>query len=280
MDVIPSSDASIIPPDRIVMEADPVPRWRWYIHLLLIGGFFIPGIAFSFRHVHQHAALTNNARGLLSVSGIHMAAFAAVFALGWLASRASLDQMYFRWRPGWLVLPLGIGYSIAIRIVVALVALSVVAILLLTHVVTQESLQHFKPTKYVDVEKLVDKTAMQSHGSYFWLTLTVVSFVVAGLREELWRAGTLAAMRVLWPRAFGTRAGEIVAVVIIALVFGGAHLGMGILAAAIAALLGILLGLIIIFHRSVWPAVLAHGFFDALSLALIPLVLQKLQHGG
>jgi len=259
------------------MPVATVPRWRWWIHLLVIGGYFLPGIAFSFRHVRQGAALTSNARGLLSVSAINLAVFGLVFAVGWFASRATREQMFLRWRPGWMVVPLGIGYSIAIRIVVAIATLAVVAVLLLTHVVTQDSLQHFKPTKFVDVEKLVDKSAMQNHGAYFWLTLTVVSFIVAGLREELWRAGTLAAMRTLWPRAFGTRSGEIVAVVIIALVFGIAHISMGILAAAIAALLGVMLGLIILLHRSVWPAVLAHGFFDALSLALLPLVLQKLQ---
>lgn len=222
--------------------------------------------------------MTTNASGLLSVSAINMAAFALIFAVGWFASRATREQMFLPWRPAWFVVPLGIGYSIAIRIIVAIAALAVVAVLLLTHVVTQDSLQHFKPTKYVDVEKLVDKSAMQNHGAYFWLTITVVSFIVAGLREELWRAGTLAAMRALWPRAFGTRWGEVVAIVLIAIVFGIAHISMGILAAAIAALLGLLLGLIILLHRSVWPAVLAHGFFDALSLALLPLVLQKLQH--
>ena len=256
-----------------------VPRWRWYVHLFLIGGFFIPGIAFSLKHVHRSAALGKTAGGLLAVSALHLAIFALIYGLGCLASRATREQLFLPWRPGWLVLPLGIAYSIAVRVVVAIAALTVVVILLLTHVVTKESIQHFKPTKYLDVEKLVDKSAMESHGAYFWLTVTVVSFIVAGLREELWRAGTLAAMRALWPRAFGTRLGEVGAVIIIAIVFGAAHLPMGILPAAIAGLLGILLGLIILLHRSVWPAVLAHGFFDALSLALIPLVLQKLQHG-
>ena len=256
-----------------------VPRWRWYVHLVLIGGFFVPGIAWSLKHVQGSAALGKTAGSLLAVSALHLAIFAVIFGLGWLASRATREQLFLPWRPGWLVLPLGIAYSIAVRVVVAIAMLTVVVILLLTHVMTKESIQQFKPTKYVDVEKLVDKSAMQNHGAYFWLTVTVVSFIVAGLREELWRAGTLAAMRALWPRAFGTRMGEVVAVVVIAIVFGAAHLPMGILAAAIAGLLGILLGLIILLHRSVWPAVLAHGFFDALSLALIPLVLQKLQHG-
>lgn len=253
-----------------------VPRWRWWVQLILIGGLFVPGIAFS-QH-RQQPALTNNARGLLIVSAINVAVFAVLYTLGWLSSRATREQMFLRWRPGWWVLPLGIGYSIAIRVIVAVAAIATVGVLLVTHVVTMESLQQLRGTKLVDVEKLVDVSAMQHQPLYFWLTVTFVSFVVAGLREELWRAGTLAAMRGLWPRLFATRAGEIGAVAIIAVAFGAAHIVMGPIAALVAGLLGFLLGLIIVFHRSVWPAVLAHGFFDALSLALLPMVMEKLRH--
>ncbi len=111
---------------------------------------------------------------------------------------------------------------------------------------------------------------------YFWLTLTLVSFVVAGLREELWRTAFLAGLRQLWPQHFGTRTGRITAVVIAAIVFGFAHLGMGLLAVLIAALIGLGLGLIMIFHRSIWPAVIAHGMFDATTLALLPWIAKKL----
>ncbi|PYK61394.1 MAG: hypothetical protein DME43_02550 [Verrucomicrobia bacterium] len=48
------------------------------------------------------------------------------------------------------------------------------------------------------------------------------------------------------------------------------------LAAAVATLLGLFLGLILIVHRSIWPAVIAHGFFDATTFALLPLVASKL----
>jgi len=33
------------------------------------------------------------------------------------------------------------------------------------------------------------------------------------------------------------------------------------------------LGLIMIFHGSIWPAVIAHGLFDATSMAMIPWVM-------
>jgi hypothetical protein len=70
----------------------------------------------------------------------------------------------------------------------------------------------------------VDVSAMQHNRAYFWLTVTIASFVVGGLREELWRSGTLAAMRALWPKLFAGRGGQIAGVALIAIVFGLAHL--------------------------------------------------------
>jgi membrane protease YdiL (CAAX protease family) len=56
------------------------------------------------------------------------------------------------------------------------------------------------------------------------------------------------------------------------------HLRMGILAAVGAGVLGLFLGLIIVLHKSIWPAVIAHGLFDAATLALLPWWLEKARH--
>jgi membrane protease YdiL (CAAX protease family) len=64
---------------------------------------------------------------------------------------------------------------------------------------------------------------------------------------------------------------------IIAVVFGIAHLPLGIPGAAAAGLIGFLLGSLIILHRSIWPAVFAHGFFDATTFALLPFALRTMQ---
>ena len=125
---------------------------------------------------------------------------------------------------------------------------------------------------------MVDIAALRDNPAYFWLALTVVSFVLAGLREELWRSSFLAAMRALWPRRFGSTVGRVCAVFIAAILFGLAHLSMGILAMLFAGLLGLFLGLIMVFHCSIWPAVLAHGFFDATSMALIPWATELMRH--
>jgi len=252
-----------------------VPRWRWWIHFLLIGGYFFPGLIQGLYFTRRDPLLTRSSRGLVIVCGLNFVIFAVVFLLGWLASRATVDELLLRWRPGWWVLPLGIGYSIAIRIALAVIGFIVVLFLLITQLVNLESLHNFALQNPPRIDRLVDFAALQTNRVYYWLSLTLVSFIIAGLREELWRAATLAGMRALWPRAFMSRTGESIAIVLIAFVFGAAHLPIGVLAAVAAGLLGLFLGLILIVHRSIWPAIIAHGLFDAMTFALLPMVASK-----
>jgi membrane protease YdiL (CAAX protease family) len=222
-------------------------------------------------------ALSESVSGLLIASGIELSMFGTVFALAWIASRATRDDLLLRWRPGWWVLPLGMGYSVAIRLALGVVLLVASGALVLTGVVSQETLQEFTLKNRPEVETIVDVDALKKNPVYFALTLTLISFVVAGLREELWRVGFLAGLRVVFPRVFASRRGEVLGVVLIAIIFGIAHVGMGVLAAVMAGILGVFLGIIMIVHRSIWPAVLAHGFFDATSMALLPWISEKLQ---
>jgi membrane protease YdiL (CAAX protease family) len=260
-----------------------VPHWRWWIHFLLIGGYFFPGLMqglyFAPRH-SGHPLLTHSTHGLLIVCGFNFVIFAIVFLLGWLASRATTDELLLRWRPGWWVVPLGVGYSIAIRVGLAVIGFITVLFLLITQLASLESLQDFAMRNPQRIDRLVDLSALQTNRTYYWLSLTVVSFVIAGLREELWRAATLAGRRALWPRAFMSRRGESIAIVLIAVAFGAAHSPMGALAAIAAGLLGLLLGIILIVHQSIWPAVIAHGLFDATTFALLPLVASKFPQPG
>jgi membrane protease YdiL (CAAX protease family) len=98
------------------------------------------------------------------------------------------------------------------------------------------------------------------------------------LREELWRSSFLAGMRALWPRQFGSTVGQVCAVCIAAVIFGLGHATMGIAAVIMAGLLGLGLGLIMVFHRSIWPAVIAHGFFDATTMAILPWADEMMRH--
>jgi len=178
-------------------------------------------------------------------------------------------------RVGWWVVPLGVGYSSAIRLGLAVTGFIVVLFLLITQLVNVQSLGNFALQNPPRIDRLIDVGALRTNRAYYWLSLTLVSFVAAGLREELWRAATLAGMRTLWPGAFMSRTGESIAIALIGVAFGAAHLPMGALAAVAAGLIGIFLGIILIIHRSIWPAVIAHGLFDATTFALLPLIANK-----
>jgi len=238
--------------------------------MLLVG-------VFGREHSEAHIpALSHTVRGLLIGCTIGLLFFALVLGLAVEASRASRDDLLLRWRHGFRLVPLGIGYSVALRLAVGIIMMAAGVALIVTHVMTAQSLREFAVANRPDVEVIVDISAMRQNPLYFWLTLTVVSFGVAGLREELWRSAFLAGLRALWPQHFGTRTGQITAVAIAATVFGFAHLGMGLIAVLFAGLLGFGLGLIMVFHCSIWPAVIAHGMFDATSLALLPWIAEKL----
>ncbi|HWB59606.1 MAG TPA: type II CAAX endopeptidase family protein [Chthoniobacteraceae bacterium] len=253
----------------------PASRARWSIHLLLVTAYIVLiGFLGMQRKPSHTPALLHGARGLLLVCGTELLVFGAVLGLACWISKATRDDLLLRWRGKLLPVWLGIGYSFAIRIAVGLVlsvVLAAVAIVLMaTHIWSVDSLDSFVKMHKPDPTTLVDMAAMANDPAYFWLTVTFASFVVAGLREELWRSAFLAGMRSIWPRAFGSRGGQIMAVCIAAVPFGAAHLPMGPLAAVSAGLLGIALGVIMVCHRSIWPAVIAHGCFDAATFAALP----------
>lgn len=259
----------------------PVSRWRWAIHLSLITAYLLV-IAFvgldRSKSRQSQPALSHTTVGLMEVCAVEIVSFGVVFAIACAVSRASLDDLRLRWRKHILSVALGAVYSIALRMAVGIVAAMVALALIATRVTSLEALQNFAEKNRPAVEKTVDVTALRDNPAYLWLTLTLVSFGVAGLREELWRSSFLAGMKGVWPRQFSSTTGQLVAVGICAIIFGAGHLSMGILAAAMAGLLGLGLGLIMVLHRSIWPAVIAHGFFDATSMALIPWALELMRH--
>jgi membrane protease YdiL (CAAX protease family) len=275
---LPAGDPEL--PPAIPAPVRQTPRWRWLIHLLILAVYPMLGLLFRANsgRLQQAPALSGNVRGLLFVSGVELLVFSIFFALACLVSRASREELNLRWRPGWWVVPLGMGYSIALRIGLMVIAVAVIVVLAATQTVTPQKVQEYISANRPDVEALVSVPAMRSNPAYFWLTITLVSFVVAGIREEMWRAGTLAAMRAVWPRVFGSRVGQCGAIALIAVAFGAMHLRMGVLAAVGAGVLGLMLGVIIVVHKSIWPAVVAHGVFDATTLAVLPWWIEQARH--
>jgi membrane protease YdiL (CAAX protease family) len=259
-----------------------VSRGRWWIHLLLLTIFPLGSAVLSVGASAQKGpALGHTAMGVLIVSGLNLVIFAGLFALAWVASRATVDDLLWRWRPGWWVVPLGVGYSVALRILVAVVAIIILAVVALvlvaTHMKSPEQLRQFVLANRAQVENLVDISALRNNPAYFWLTLTLVSFGLGGLREEIWRSGLLAGLAKLWPRMFGSRWGQIGGAAFAAVLFGLGHAVQGAGAVCLTALLGFGLGVIMVVHRSIWPAVIAHGVFDATSLGLLPWVMEEMK---
>ncbi len=267
-----SFNAPSPPPQLPVCQPQRTRHIRWWIHLLLLGSFpVIVGVLGSSRPTVHAPALTHSPRGLVIMCLLQLAVFGVIFGLAWLASRPTKADLLWHWRPGVWAIPLGIAYSVVLRLVLGLLAVLVLVALVLTHYVRLEDLQQFVRDNRPDVGAIVDISALRHNPLYFWLTLTLVSFVVAGFREELWRAAFLAGLRALWPAAFGSTLGQLAGVAMAAVVFGLGHLAQGPLAVILTGLLGMGLGTIMVLHRSLWPAVIAHGMFDATTFAILPL---------
>ncbi len=253
-------------------------RLRWWTHLLVIGAYpIILGVLGMSRYSDSGPALTRSSKGLVITCAFQLVSFGIIFALGWLASRATAKDLLLKWRPGIWAVPLGVGYSVALRLMVGVTALVVFTLLVATGAVSFDRAQSFAQANRPDVSALVDVSAIRNNPVYLLLTLTLVSFVVAGFREELWRSAFLAGLRALWPGSFGSRAGQVGAVAIASLVFGLGHLTLGPLGVASATLLGFGLGLVMVLHQSIWPAVIAHGMFDATTFALLPWAMEQMQ---
>jgi membrane protease YdiL (CAAX protease family) len=262
------------------MDSVPAPikstasRSRWWIHLILITGYvLVIGIYGLGQRGTHRAMLSSTVGGLLWACVFQLLIFGLTFGLACFASHATRDDLLLRWRGIFRPVLLGIGYSVATKLILPLLTVGIAIFLIFINVISKNAINDFISTNSSSARKIVDITTMRDNPVYFWLTLTVVSFIVAGLREELWRSAFLAGMRSLWPQHFSSNLGQVSAVTICAIIFGFGHSAMGLLAVCLTGLLGLGLGLIMIFHKSIWPAVIAHGMFDATAMAMIPWVM-------
>lgn len=257
----------------------PSSRRRWAVHLSLIAAYLLfIGIIGWTRAGSRAPRFVNRASSLVVVSALELLTFGVVFGAAWAASRATRDDLLLRWRGSLWPVPLGVAYSVALRLSLVVAVLVPAGILVVSGLVTPDDVQHFFRTHAPNIGALVDLPAMSYGTAYFWVMLTLVSFVVAGLREELWRSAFLAGLGHVWPAVFGSRAGQVRAVAIAAVVFGLGHAAMGPIAVVLAGVIGFGLGLIMVLHRSIWPAVIAHGTFDATTMALLPWVMTQMKH--
>ncbi len=264
-----------------VVEAAPaVSRWRWWIHLIVLTALPVTvGVLGLIPRNGKSALLPRKVSSLLMVTAEQLIVFAAFFVLAWAASRANRRQLLLPWRGGWMTLVRGAAYSIVLRILIVVVATTAVVLWLLL----RTALKQGQPSELTSgalrphIENLFNPDAL-NNPFYFALMLTLVSFVLGGLREELWRAGMFAGFEALFPRLMIKRAGKAVAVLIVAALFGLAHTPQGWAGVAVITLLGAGLGAIMLWHRSLWEAALAHGFFDATTFVFIYVAVKYFPH--
>jgi membrane protease YdiL (CAAX protease family) len=217
--------------------------------------------------------LPGSVAGLFWVTAIEWTIFLLFLASAWMGSRCRTEELGLRWRGMARPIVLGAAYSIALRIVIAIATLLVVLAIAGPGGI-EAAAAKIRPK----TEVLVSTGSLIKDPVYMLTMLTLVSFVLAGLREEMWRGAMLAAFRGVFPAMDSRRSIQVLAVLAVAAVFGLGHLPQGWGGVGLTAVLGAGLGAIIIWHRSIWEAVFAHGFFDATSFLLLWL-LAKYQPG-
>lgn len=213
------------------------------------------------------AILPKDIRGLLELSVQNLLLFAIIFGLTWALGRTNRDELFLRWPDWWQPWVLGAGYSVALRLLAAVVTLGVIAVLYVIFQATGKdphSLEQLRPK----VENLISFEALRDP-LYLLLACTLLSFIVAGLREELWRAGVVSYFTRLLPVRWQNWRGQALAVVVTSVVFGLGHWPQGPAGVILTTTIGLGLGAVMVFHRSLWIAVMAHGFFDASTFVML-----------
>lgn len=274
-----SGDSSLLPGSPPILQEPHGPAgssrgagWRHGSALLLLGLYVaVPGVLGVIRAREDGALLPGSTRGLLGLCAAELLVFAVVFLGVVRLGDLRWDDLYGRWRSGWWLVPRAAGWSLALRILVGMVLGGVLVAWQWTGAAPAEVVERLRPK----VEAMVNVEALRDP-VYLALMLTLVSFVLAGAREELWRAGMVALLGRVSPGWFGGRWGPWLAMVPTAVLFGTAHAAQGAFGAMATAVLGLGLGAVMLIHRSLWDAVLAHGFFNATTFLLLVALADRL----
>ena len=268
-DIPPILDETAQPPPLLA----PRPRWRWAVHLAMLAAYVLgTGIAGVLLRGggdkgSRTSAMPPDLRSLAIMCGAEVLGFLIIFGLAWIFSRARWYELLLKWRGGARPILWGIAYSVLLRVVIAM--LTAMVFVPIYQMKGERAIEDLRPKTEATVNMQALKDPM-----YLLFALTVVSFVMAGFREELWRAGMLAGFAGVAPTIFGTRKGQYIAVMIAAVIFGLGHLPQGWGGVAMTAGLGVGLGWIMVRHQSAWEAILAHGFFDATTFAALYVVIK------
>jgi membrane protease YdiL (CAAX protease family) len=210
-------------------------------------------------------ALSPTVPGLLLDTLLNLSLFGFLFGIGAWAAHPRASDLYAD-RPTtaihWL---LGFVWSVLLRVAIAIpILLAALVLLLLNGEKGMEKVSTFRPR----LENLLDLSAL-ADPLYALLCITWGSFVVAALREELWRAAMLGGIRAIAPASWSRLQAEWLGISISSVLFGIAHLTQGWPAVVMTTLIGFVLGSVQVYRRSLAEAVIAHGFFDATTFAIL-----------
>lgn len=215
--------------------------------------------------------LPSTTGGLLQVGGTNLILFGVVFLLAAAIGRPSRHELHCPGPPRWENGLLGFAWSIALRLGLVVILAPVAAgLAALRGPGGPAGLDAFRPK----IENLLNPDAL-AHPGYLLVSTTFISFLVAGLREELWRAGMIAGMARLLAGRVSPRAAELAGVALAAVVFGFGHLAQGGAGMLLTGVLGLGLGGILVLRRSLAEAVIAHGFFDATTFVALAVLTNR-----
>lgn len=271
-----SDNRPMPPPLPVGSGKNPIAKWRWMLAFFILGGYPMWLGLLSLAVVgdgSESPALGSRWGDVLIRGSEGLITFGLFYWVAWLLVRFSWGDIGGKWathtqnrvRLFLLSIPRGLGYSLLLRIGLGMMMMGIFFILYLLRVVKEEDVAGMVP----EVDKLVDLQSLANDPVYLVLNLTFVSFIVAGFREELWRALSFHLLQRLCPGWIHSKSGRVGMVLFVAIIFGIGHLPQGATGVLLTTILGIGLGLIQLYHRSFWEAVMAHGFFDATSFALI-----------
>lgn len=225
------------------------PRTRWadrfqaFVEILLLSGLissFVAGLIFSAFLGKRVNALDTDATivtiFLLAEAGITFLILAAVMKAR-RESIGSLGLQWNRWKSYSLLGLVLVPFFFAINIVVALI------------------FRIYFPDYYIETNPLTAIIQTPQH-----LILFIISALIAGgIKEELQRAFILNRFR----RYLG---GAWLGLVLWSLAFGAAHYVQGVQGITIAALYGLVFGILYLMTGSLIAPIVAHGAYDTLAL--------------
>ena len=234
-------------PDTPPVASRLTPRARWAFLLVALSWPTILAVIVGATAYQPH--LPDTLPHLLRFMFLEFTLWGIIFAAGFRISGITASQLRVVVRNPLKTIALGFAWFVATRLSFTLVFWIILRWIDVTAIwATEEKIAAFTDFKNI------------SHH----LTISIISFgfaaVLAGVTEELWRAGMLAGIRFLFPNArlFPT-------ILVVSLLFAAGHLYQGWLGMLNALVLGIMLGSILVYRNSFWEAAIAHTMFDALS---------------